>query len=291
MTKLYVYPETLREKADSFKGFPHVSFEMVQRASENVKVHLYVPQGFSVPDSASYGTIDIGMIGNADKDTAVSDEQADDLALLQAGKFADLAGLGALTPITQKAALEQGIALNPNTRVQFETVQLRSFSFEFKMVSQSSEEAKQIFLIENLFRKALYPTKQGDFVLIYPPTFKIQFLHGDQPSSFMPIIKECFLTNLSTTYNAGSNMYHADGAPSEVDISMTFQETELVTREQLYGPEQGIGNPGSEFGLDSIEGEIQNRVNALETQLRGRVNEAKANFNNSISNITSRFKL
>jgi len=290
MTKLYVYPETLRSKADSFKGFPHVSFEMVQRASENVKVHLYVPQGFSVPDSASYGTLDLGTLGSADKDTEVTEEQADDLALLKAGKFAELAGLGGLTPIAQKQAVEQGIALNPNTRVQFETVQLRSFSFEFKMVSQSSEEAKQIFLIENLFRKALYPTKMGA-ILKYPPTFNIQFLHGDQQSTFMPIIKECYLINLSTTYNAGSNMYHADGAPSEVDISMTFQETELITREMLYVREQGIAAPGAEFGLDSLEGEIQSRVNSLETKLRGRVNEVRSGFNNAIDNVASRFKL
>ena len=288
MTKLYVYPESLRSKADSFKGFPHVSFEMKERSFENVKVHLYVPQGFSVPDAASFGTINLNEIGSSKEE--LSETNTDDLAVLKTGAMLDAAGLGALTPAAQKEAIAQGVAINPNTRVQFETVQLRSFSFEFKMVSQSSEEAKQIFLIENLFRKALYPTKMGA-ILKYPPTFNIQFLHGDQQSTFMPIIKECDLINLSTTYNAGSNMYHADGAPSEVDISMTFQETELITREMLYGREQGIAAPGAEFGLDSLEGEIQSRVNSLETKLRGRVNEVRSGFNNAIDNVASRFKL
>ncbi len=288
MTKLYVYPESLRSKADSFKGFPHVSFEMKERSFENVKVHLYVPQGFSVPDAASFGTINLNEIGSSKEE--LSETNTDDLAVLKTGAMLDAAGLGALTPAAQKEAIAQGVAINPNTRVQFETVQLRSFSFEFKMVSQSSEEAKQIFLIENLFRKALYPTKMGA-ILKYPPTFNIQFLHGDQQSTFMPIIKECYLINLSTTYNAGSNMYHADGAPSEVDISMTFQETELITREMLYGREQGIAAPGAEFGLDSLEGEIQSRVNSLETKLRGRVNEVRSGFNNAIDNVASRFKL
>lgn len=289
MTKLYVYPENLRSKADSFKGYPHVSFEMLQRAlPENIKVHLYVPQGFSVPDAASYGSIDLGLVGNNDQEQSATD--LEDLGIVKAGAFLEAVGAEGLAPGAQKKAIEAGVALNPNTTLQFDNIQLRSFSFEFKMVSESAEEAQQIFLIENLFRKALYPTRQGA-LLKYPPTFKIQFLHGDQVNSFMPTIMESFLVNLSTTYNAGSNMYHADGSPSEVDISMTFQETTIVTREKLYGTQQGIASPGTEFGLDSIEGEIQNRVNSLQSSIQGRVNEARSGFNNAINNVASRFKL
>ena len=289
MTKLYVYPENLRAKADSFKGYPHVSFEMVQRAlPENIKVHLYVPAGFSVPDSASYGSVDLGMIGNSAQEQNATD--VEDLAITKTGAMLDQLGAGGLAPAAQKKAMEAGLALNPNTSLQFDNVALRSFEFTFKMVSESADEAHQIFLIEHLFRKALYPTRQGA-LLKYPPTFKIQFLHGDQPNNYMPTILESYLVNLTTTYNASSNMFHADGSPSEVDISMTFQETTIVTREKLYGAEQGIASPGAEFGLDSIEGEIQNRLNSLETKLRGRVNEARSGFNSAINNVASRFKL
>jgi len=289
MTKLYVYPESLREKSDSFRGFPHVSFEMVQRAMpEAVKVHLYVPSGFTVPDAANYGTINLNEIGASAEE--LKDTDTKDLANLKAGAALDTAGLGALSPAAQKQAIQQGIAINPNTAVQFDTVNLRTFDFSFKMVAESSREAHQIFLIENLFRKALYPTRQGA-LLKYPPTFKIQFLHGDQVNAYMPRIMESYLVGMNTVYNAGSNMYHADGSPSEVDISMTFQETELITREKLYGPEPGLVNPGSEFGLDSIENEIQNRVSSLENEIRSRVNSAKSGFRSSIDNLASRFKL
>jgi len=289
MTKLYVYPESLREKSDSFKGFPHVSFEMIQRAMpEAVKVHLYVPSGFTVPDAANYGTINLNEIGASAAELKETDTK--DLANLKAGAALDMAGLGALSPAAQKQAIQQGIAINPNTAVQFDTVNLRTFDFSFKMVAESSREAHQIFLIENLFRKALYPTRQGA-LLKYPPTFKIQFLHGDQVNAYMPRIMESYLVGMNTVYNAGSNMYHADGSPSEVDISMTFQETELITREKLYGPEPGLVNPGSEFGLDSIENEIQNRVSSLENEIRSRVNSAKSGFRSSIDNLASRFKL
>tara|TARA_B110000858_G_scaffold186591_1_gene229932 strand:- start:3046 stop:3357 length:312 start_codon:yes stop_codon:yes gene_type:complete len=102
---------------------------------------------------------------------------------------------------------------------------------------------------------------------------------------------ESYLVGFNTVYNASSNMYHADGSPSEVDITLSFQETELITREKLYGPEPGLANAGSEFGLDSIENEIKNRVNSLEGEIRSRVNEAKSGFNSAINNIASRFKL
>ncbi len=289
MTKLYVYPESLREKADSFKGFPHVSFEMVQRAlPEAVKIHLYVPGGFSVPDGANYGTINLNTLGSSQAEINATSEK--DLALLKAGAALDAAGLGDLTPAAQKQAINQGIALNPNTAVQFDTVNLRTFEFNFKMVAESSQEAYQIFQIENLFRKALYPTRQGA-ILKYPPTFKIQFLHGDQVNTYMPRIMESYLVGLNTTYNASSNMYHADGSPSEVDVTLSFQETELITREKLYGPEPGLVSPGSEFGLDSVEKEIQNRVGSLESEIRSRVNEAKSGFNNAVDRLASKFKL
>jgi|TARA_Y100000385_G_C13074168_1_gene630557 hypothetical protein len=289
MTKLYVFPESLREKSNSVKGFPHVSFEMVQRAMpEATKIHLYVPSGFTVPDGASYGSINLNEIGSSEAEVKETDTK--DLANLKLGGALDAAGLGALTPAAQKEAIAKGIAINPNTAVQFETVSLRTFEFSFKMVSESAKEAQQIFLIENLFRKALYPTRQGA-LLKYPPTFKIKFLHGDQVNGFMPRIMESYLVSLNTTYNAGSNMYHADGSPSEVDISMTFQETELITREKLYGSEGGVSSPGSEFELDSIESEIQNRVNSLESEIKSRANEAVAGFGSAINNIASRFKL
>ena len=289
MTKLYVFPESLREKSNSVKGFPHVSFEMVQRAMpEATKIHLYVPSGFTVPDGASYGSINLNEIGSSEAEIKETDTK--DLANLKLGGALDAAGLGALTPAAQKEAIAKGIAINPNTAVQFETVSLRTFEFSFKMVSESAKEAQQIFLIENLFRKALYPTRQGA-LLKYPPTFKIKFLHGDQVNGFMPRIMESYLVSLNTTYNASSNMYHADGSPSEVDISMSFQETELITREKLYGSEGGLSSPGSEFELDSIESEIQNRVNSLESEIKSRANEAVAGFGNAINNIASRFKL
>ena len=43
------------------------------------------------------------------------------------------------------------------------------------------------------------------------------------------------------TYNATSNIFHADGAPLETDMSLSFQEQKSLTRKDLYDIEGDDG--------------------------------------------------
>ena len=107
------------------------------------------------------------------------------------------------------------------------------------MVAESRDEAEQVRLIENTFRKFLYPKQQGtDYLLEYPPFFKIEFIRlsgvDAEPNKNMPIIHYSYLLNMNTTFNAGTNLYHTEGQPTEVDLSLTFQESKALIREDLY---------------------------------------------------------
>ena len=266
MTKLYVYPENLRSKVDESKGYQHVAFEFVQRNNPqpSSKVHLYLPPGFSVPDSAAYGSLDLGVLGSrVQSEAELTEGEKDDLAVFGLGKFA--ANFGAEAVFT-KEKIDEGVALNPNTVLQFDNVAVRSFNFTFKLVSESAEEAREALNIENLFRKALYPELKSNrgLFLNYPDTFIIKFYHGDKVNQFMPQIQESYLQNMTTTYNAGSNIYHNDGSPTEVDLSLTFTETKALTREKLFqaspesAPESNTG-----FGQDSVIREVANVFNSL----------------------------
>jgi hypothetical protein len=149
--------------------------------------------------------------------------------------------------------------------LQFDNVAVRSFNFTFKLVAESQSEARQALIIENLFRAALYPEVKNRLYLEYPPTFKIKFYHGDKENIYMPQIQECFLANITTTYNAGSNMFHADGSPSEVDMSLTFTETKAMTRDELYTKGQGGNNQfeDTSLNIDDITSKIQNKIKSL----------------------------
>ena len=281
MTKLYVYPESLREKAsDPFKNYPHVSFEIIQRKlPENAKVHLYVPMGFSVPDAASYGNTDLGVFASGnfeDGKNELTEAQMDAAANMTVEKVMQEFGAGG---IAAERIIAEGKAINPNTALQFNSVAVRSFNFTFKMVAESPNDTRNIHLIENLFRKALYPKNLGVF-LEYPPTFKIRFYHGDQENKYMPKILESYLVNLSTTFNASSNMNFADGSPSEIDMSLTFTETKSITREDLYETEGNteLLENSEEFGLGSLESELQQASN----RITNRINQAASNFRDRI---------
>ena len=92
-------------------------------------------------------------------------------------------------------------------------------------------------IIENIFRKYLYPTKAGVASLQYPAKFNIGFFTGGKINKYMPKIMETHLVNCTTTYNSTSNAFHDDGQPVEVDVALTFQETKPLLRSDLYGPE------------------------------------------------------
>lgn len=262
MSKIYVYPQAIRDRAGFDSGYPFVSFEFVKRAlPESSTVYLYLPPGFSVPDGASYGNVDLGIVGSG-VGGALSADEKKAVATEAVGRLLNEVGAAS---IFTKEKIQAGEAMNPNTVLQFDNVAIRSFNFTFKLVAESKEEAQQALLIENLFRAALYPTVKNRLYLEYPPTFKIKFFHGDKENIFMPQIMESFLANITTTYNAGSNMFHADGSPSEIDMSLTFTETQAMTREKLYpdGSSNQFEATDDVFGIESIKKKIDNKIKSL----------------------------
>ena len=109
------------------------------------------------------------------------------------------------------------------------------------MISESPEEAETIKQIVDLVRKYSMPEATGTLSIQYPAFFEIEFYQGDKRNKFMPKIFQCHLTSLGTTYNATSNIFHADGAPLETDMSLSFQEQKSLTRKDLYDIEGDDG--------------------------------------------------
>ena len=222
----------------------YMKFEIVDRQSlvDKKSIYLYTPQGVSVPDSASYNQADLGLIGGA---VEAGFEEFTTGGRGGAQNAADLTGavvtkaIGKGGGIGQAGLIGRGVTANPFTNVSFQGTTLRSFNFNFKLVSESQDEAEQARLIENTFRKFLYPsTESTDFLLKYPPFFKIEFLSksGDEMkvNKFMPFIGYCYLLNMTTTFNESTNLFHSNGEPTEVSLSLTFQESKAMLRDDLY---------------------------------------------------------
>ena len=135
---------------------------------------------------------------------------------------------------------------NPRTNTAFSGNTLRNFQFDFKMIGKSKQEVQEIDAIQRVFREKVYASKLGgvsSFMLKYPPKWIIEFLHpnGGEELSYMPKIYSCYLTAANTVINASSNTFRdEDMSPYEIDVSLQFQETKILTREEIVDLEKGV---------------------------------------------------
>jgi len=247
-----IYPLDL----DFANGYHGISFTVEDNDNKFYQsVFFPCPPNIAFNDSATYSTIDLNTIGNIVKNEVDSGASNRDLASITASvlksggeavqnlKAAEIAkAVGSSLPIVPESVRGTTQVLgrrifNPNTNTTFTGNSIRSFTFSFKMVASSAEESRRVNEIHRLFRKYVYadsdPTTQN-LILRFPPKWHINFLdrHGAD-NTFIPGIYECYLVSVETNFNSTTNAFHADGAPLEVDMSLTYQESRVLTRTDI----------------------------------------------------------
>jgi len=264
-----VYPLTLDAQIE--KGRECMRFRIISRDHLSKKeIYFLTPAGLSVPDGVSYNELSLGSLGGkaVEAGSAVIDN-------IKKGKFQktdyeEILGMGDMVAAAtiaayqykggvhgEKGTMAAGLAANPYTNNAFQGSNMRTFEFNFKLIAESMDEAKEARNIENTFRKFLYPRKHpgSPMVLIYPPYWEITFWKKDGKNlvqnEYLPLIMLCNLETMNTTYNASGNAFHEDGSPTEVDMSLSFKESITLTREDLYG-ETAIDYDAVEYKWDNI---------------------------------------
>lgn len=247
---------------DAFGGSGITSTKFVKNSRQGVSgaMTLYLPQAINVSDQVTYGRMDLGAIGavaNAAISSGQSPIEAAKTALGQAGKsFADLYRNGAFS--SELAALaavrlspngvasgvaksQLGVAVNPNTKSLFQDVQLRTFGFNFKMIASSAAEANAIEQIIKTFRTELYPetinytAEDNSFSAPlgykFPNKFRVilQYNGIELPIKFLP----SNLISVQAVYNPSSMGWHANGKPSEVDLTLQFGEPRTLSKQDI----------------------------------------------------------
>jgi len=220
-------------------------------------IYLPMPVGLDFSDGASYNDAELGVMGTAAlnavravKENGVSG--AAQKAISQLGgsdgisalvkQASGAAGSLGLSALPESAAQGVGIGLgsqvNKNITTEFTGVSTRAYSFQYKMVASSQGEAETISLITKALRLGMYPEKDSEFILKYPPTWTIRFLKGGNDLKHIPKIFECYLTDVKTTFNQSAASFFKDGAPVEVDLSFSFKETRALTADDIIKLEQ-----------------------------------------------------
>lgn len=123
-----------------------------------------------------------------------------------------------------------GQVANPNLEVLFESVGLRSFSFNWTMVPRNQKESLIIKEMIWQFKKASAPEMEADgWFMKVPHVFNIEYKQGSSTNHWLNRMKACALQGISVNYSAGGSYASlSDGAPVAVTIALQFKELKMI---------------------------------------------------------------
>ena len=148
-----------------------------------------------------------------------------------------LSGSEGAIPLANKVF---GRADNPFVEVLFNTMNVRSFTYNFNFAPRNESETLEIQEIIQLFRFHMAPEIQDQNRRYYtlPSEFDIHYMFktddGDSyENDFYTRIGTCVLENVATNYTPGGVKSFSDGSPTQITMSLTFKETEVLTKEKI----------------------------------------------------------
>lgn len=155
-------------------------------------------------------------------------------------KSSALRGL-ALSPLISDSDTQRtvqsfaGIIKNPHTTMLFEGVDLRRFTLSWRLSARNAQEAAALDNIINTIKLRMHPEEAaGGYALDYPDLVYVEFTGS--PSAYLPKFQKAFITNANVPSNNNGVMnFHKDGSPMEYEISISFVEMNILTRNILSG--------------------------------------------------------
>lgn len=150
-------------------------------------------------------------------------------AMTDAGQVSAYAGFGALNSVSPVigglVGKSMGAIANPHPSIFFQGVNLREYTFTWKLIPRSKTEADTIKAILKKIRKECLPKKSGNY-LTYPSLVEPKIEKGTFGQD--QFYKKSFVKSISINYNGeGTSAFFVDGNPVSIILSLGLQEAEL----------------------------------------------------------------
>ena len=147
------------------------------------------------------------------------------------------AGAEGAIPLANKVF---GSADNPFVEVFFNSMGVRTFTYNFQFAPRNEHETAEIQQIIQLFRFHMAPELQAENsrYLTLPSEFDIHYMYkaadgNSYENDYYNRIGTCVLENVQTNYTPNGVKSFADGAPTAIKMDLTFRETETLTKEKI----------------------------------------------------------
>ena len=139
------------------------------------------------------------------------------------------------TGVAKYISSQAGVVRNPHLTTVFDGVQLRHFQFDWKLSATSQEEAQNINQIIKTVKMYMHPQITGSgFALEYPYLATVDFQVGAVNNSTLPNVRDSFITSMKVNNASGGGIsFYRDGNPISIDLSMSFQEIDILTRDDF----------------------------------------------------------
>jgi hypothetical protein len=194
----------------------------------------------SIPEvsyAVKYDTVDLGAIGGL----LGGSSAVDSTALGRTGEAAvrgllALADVGKIVGLNPKQALLLAgkVQTNPFREVFFESVDYRTFSFNYTFLPKSEAEVYNVKRIIDLFKFHMHPELSTDGLFyVYPSEFEMQYYFKGKENQFVHKISTCVLKNMTVKYGGQYFTSFENGSPAEITMKLDFQELELLTKERI----------------------------------------------------------
>jgi len=267
-TETYFFPIEDRPTAEHFIKFMPVLYRRPSRGipaerTSLANIYLPIPTNLSTAYGANWGDVELGFLGDqiarsdgsnfgavnellsgvisGNIDTAkqgfVKINLADTAREAAPGivrKLVQSLGDASGSKVLEGAQINAGKAINPHLATMFQGVGFRNHNFAFKFVASSKKESDEIKNIIRVFKYCMHPDfSENNQVFEFPHEWLIQF--SKPARDYLYTFTPCVLTSMNVSYNGQGvpAFFENTGAPVQIDISLTFKETEIITKNKL----------------------------------------------------------
>ena len=229
-------------------------------------IALYLPANITSDLSAKYTTAELGVIGFAaasgldfvekmGKDDFEGAAKALKGAVGSVGQDIVQRGLAGIADLASGGSADTyglankvfGRATNPYMEVIFDNMPLRRFTYSFTFQPKDQKERDDVQNIIKTFRYHMAPELQEQNMRFMgiPATFDIHYMFQQAETNvpldwrkadenqFFNKIATCVLQACEVDYTSDGVRTFRDGSPTVITMDLTFEETEMMTKEKI----------------------------------------------------------